>query len=243
VEGIHLVEEALSSGWNMEAVLMTEAFVKKSEARNVLHKIEQNNCNIFFVKEKELIALADTVTPQGIIGVVHKRSMAVDDLFNKLPQEFIVVALDNISDPGNVGTILRTCDWFGVDAVLMSSDTAELYNPKVVRASMGALFHLLTADNADLIDVLLKMKRKNAVIVSTGVKVGKSLQFLERHKRIVLVLGNEVQGVSKETQKLADETVTIPKYGKAESLNVGIACGMIVGYLRVKNNKIQIKNS
>lgn len=233
VEGIHLVEEALSSGWNIESVLVTDAFTKKSEAESVLRKIEQKGCKLFFIKEKELISLAETVTPQGIVAVVHKRSIAVDGLLDALPSEFIVVALENISDPGNVGTILRTCDWFGVDAVLLDTTCVEVYNPKVLRASMGAVFHLLVTDDVVLPDVLLKIKKRNTKIVVTEVQKGTPLESLENKQRMVLVFGNEARGVSKEIISHADEIVRIPKYGKAESLNVGVACGVVVGWLRM----------
>jgi TrmH family RNA methyltransferase len=234
VEGVHLVEEALSSGWNVPALMITDSFLKKSESGKILSMADQQRREVLRVTEKELASLSDTVTPQGVVAVVGMPSMTIENFLRTLPDRFLVVALENISDPGNIGTILRTCEWFDVDAVLLDRGCVEVYNPKVIRGSMGALFHLPIVDDVDVPDVLRQMKNEGARIIATGVREGTALQSLHKHERMIIVFGSEAHGVSKEVLSLADDIITIPKYGKTESLNVGVACGIVVGSIRLK---------
>ncbi len=143
-----------------------------------------------------------------------------------------VVACDGINDPGNMGTILRICDWFGIDAVLLGKGCVELYNEKVVRSTAGSILHIPILENISLMHELPKMKQNGFSLLATALD-GKILgqEYLFPAKS-VLILGSEAHGVSGDIFSLADETITIPSYGKAESLNAGIACGIIAAKWR-----------
>ena len=142
----------------------------------------------------------------------------------------MIVALENISDPGNLGTIIRNCDWFGVNNILLSKECAEIYNQKVIRASMGSLFHLSIIEENDLINSLKDLKTKNYDIVTADLD-GENLYKFKRGKDIAIVFCNEANGPSKELLKISNRKITIPQKGKAESLNVASASAVILSEL------------
>ena len=151
-----------------------------------------------------------------------------------LPPGSLVVALDRVSDPGNVGTIIRTCDWFGADAVVLDRDTVEFTNPKLTRSTMGSMFHLPVYSDVDLPDIIAKAKKKGFTVYATTLAESKSIPTKFAGKSII-ILGSEAHGVRPELLRQADELLSIPKFGKAESLNVAISCGVILGSWRLSS--------
>jgi TrmH family RNA methyltransferase len=137
-----------------------------------------------------------------------------------------------VSDPGNLGTILRTCDWFGVDAVLLGKGCVSLYNEKVVRSTSGSIFHLPIYEDVDLLKTLPELKNNGFTLVST-VMDGESLIQTLLPEKTVLVLGNEAHGVNEAVKKISDRQVSIPRFGNAESLNVGVACAVFLSQWRL----------
>jgi TrmH family RNA methyltransferase len=227
VEGVHLVEEALNSDWVVEAVIVNErGFVKEVgglERLNIAQTIGLYEC-----PEKDFRKLTDTVSSQGIVAVVKKKEYSAEQFWKMFSSQAILVAMDDVADPGNVGTILRTCDWFGVSGALLSNDSVELFNPKVLRSTMGAVFHLPVFQDVDLPSMLDFAKTIGFRIIVTVIGAGTALGRYAFPARSIIVLGNEARGISPAVQRLADDSISIPKYGKAESLNVGIACGIII---------------
>ena len=149
----------------------------------------------------------------------------------------IIVALDDIKDPGNLGTILRTVDSIGVNQILVSKGTADSYNPKVVRSTMGAIFRVKIIECENLKEVLQNLKKQKYNVVVTSLKTKNSIYDVDYNKKII-VIGNEANGVSEEIQKIADEKVKIPMLGKTESLNASVATGIILyEYVRQKLKK------
>ena len=146
----------------------------------------------------------------------------------------IVVALDGVQDPGNLGTIIRTCDWFGVHDIYCSKDTADCYNPKVVQATMGALARV-KVHYVDLLDVIQECKEKDFPIYGTFLD-GNSIYNAELTKYGVIVMGNEGNGVSAEVMALANKKLLIPSYPPerptSESLNVSVATAIVVSMFR-----------
>ncbi|HLX11576.1 MAG TPA: RNA methyltransferase, partial [Bacteroidota bacterium] len=214
VEGAHLVHEVLQSpSWRPEQILVTaEAAAKYSDILTVAAK---GKVEVLEVDERELNELSETVTSQGIIAIVPVQDPTLDAIVKALPPKFTAVALDAVADPGNLGTILRTCDWFGVDAVILGKGSVDLYNPKVVRASMGAIFHLSVVMNANLLDSVNGFKREGARIVGTIATGGTPVRNFAAGAKTLLVFGSEARGISAELSKLIDVNVTIPGYGKA----------------------------
>lgn len=226
VEGIRLCEEVVNSDWEIESVLFTSSFQDSPAGKKLLQKFERRNVEIIPVKTEVVKKLSDTVTPQGIISAVKIKGFSLDRLWSK--DSNVILALDAIRDPGNVGALIRTADAFGIDGVILSSDTVELYNPKVVRSTMGSIFHLPILDDVDLEKTIPKLKKGNFKIYGTDVKEGKDSDKVDYSEKICLLIGNESEGLNKNLLDLSDEIIRIPIFGKAESLNASVAGGILL---------------
>ena len=173
--------------------------------------------------------ITDVKTPQGIIAVVEKRNSSEVDY-----SQDIIIALDGVQDPGNLGTIIRTADSANLNQIIISKDSADPYNPKVVRSTMGAIFRVNVIEAEDLKEELKKAQENKFKIMITALDTKKSIYKADFNKKII-VIGNEANGVSKEVQTMADEKVIIPMLGKTESLNASVAASiMIYEYVRRK---------
>ena len=144
VEGRKIVEDGLNSNFNLEHLFLTNEFAEAN--RSFFSELNSQKINLSILNNQDFKKISDTKSPQGIAAVFDKTNSNQDDLFNGE----MIVCLDNISDPGNVGTIVRNCDWFGVKEILLSEDCADVYNPKTIRASMGSIFHLSILENWNL---------------------------------------------------------------------------------------------
>jgi TrmH family RNA methyltransferase len=226
IEGIRLCEEMANSNWKAESVLFTSSFQNSSTGKKLLQKLERRNVKPIPVKSEEVKKLSDTATPQGIICVVKIKEFSLNEFWSESSN--IILALDAIRDPGNVGTLIRTADAFGIDGVILSSDTVELYNPKVVRSTMGSIFHLPIFNEVYLEKIIPKLKKRNFKIYGTDAKGGKDLEGLDCSGKICLLIGNEAEGLNKNLLNLSDEIVRIPIFGRAESLNASVAGGILL---------------
>jgi RNA methyltransferase, TrmH family len=176
-----------------------------------------NSIETIEVSEKELAQISTLKTPNKAFAVL-KKSTLHSEINNGL-----IIALDNVQDPGNLGTILRIADWFGIDSIICSSDTVDCYNPKVVQASMGAILRI-DVQYVDLFQTLNKFKGK----IYGAVLGGKNMYTSELQNEGILLMGNEGKGISPEIQQLITDPISIPGFGHAESLNVSIATGILV---------------
>ncbi len=226
IEGMRLCEEMANSNWEAESVLFTSSFQNSSGGKKLLQKFERKNAKPIPVKPEKIKKLSETVTPQGIIAVAKIKKFSLNELWSEGSN--IILALDAIRDPGNVGTLIRTVDAFGIDGVLLSSDTVELYNPKVVRSTMGSIFHLPIFDEVDLEKTIPQLKKRNFKIYGTDAKEGKDPDKVDFSKKICLLIGSEAEGLNENLLKLSDEIIRIPIFGRAESLNVSIAGGILL---------------
>ena len=144
------------------------------------------------------------------------------------------MVLDGIQDPGNLGTILRTIDSVGLSQVIVSKETADSYNPKVVRSTMGAIFRVNVIESEDLLQTLKNLKKHKYKIMATSLETNNSIYDVEYNKKVI-VIGNEANGVSKNVLEYADEKIKIPMLGKTESLNASVATSIILyEYVRRK---------
>ena len=224
VEGIKLISEALDSNYSCEIIIALKE--SAAENQNLIKQLNKKKINTEIIKSVDFEKLCDTKNPQGIIGVFHFRQQSPLDF----EQEKLIVALENISDPGNVGTILRNCDWFGVKNILLNPDCAEVYNPKVIRASAGSVFHLNIFEEKDFYN-LLKDQKKNGFAILCADLNGENLYTFTYNKKAILVLANEANGPTKNLLEICDYKITIPRIGKAESLNVASASAVILASL------------
>jgi TrmH family RNA methyltransferase len=183
--------------------------------------------DVEYVTEGVLETMADTVTPQGFVAVCRQFPVSIKDVFASSPR--LVAVLEEVRDPGNAGTIVRAADSAGADAVIFSGRTVDLYNPKVVRASTGSIFHLPVAVGAALSDVAGRAKAAGLQLLVADVK-GEDL-LLARTEGILgrptaWVFGNEAHGLTDDDLALADRAVTVPIYGSAESMNLATAASV-----------------
>lgn len=223
VEGKRLLEEALSSKFEPELVVVTQNYFDENEVE--VGRISQQ-VKTEIVKEVDFKRLSDTKNPQGILGVFSKGHIS----FVFEPKTDFVLALENISDPGNVGTIIRNADWFGVREILLSKECADVFNPKVLRASMGSVFHVDLSDNIDFYLEIENMK-KNGYKILLADMTGENIYNYKKSEKVILILSNEAHGPTQNIIDLADNKLTIPKKGTAESLNVASASAVLLSEL------------
>ena len=230
VEGRRSVLEALNSDFTVRRILGTAAFLDSAADHAIGAAIMKHRAKLETVSQRDLDAIADTVHAQGIAAIVEMKRTSLDVIVTRERPEALIVAIDAITDPGNLGTIVRTCDWFGVDGILLGEGCVDLYNPKVVRATMGSIFHVPIAEGIDLVKAVPALRDAGYAILATDTAgPGGSVR---RSGRRMILFGNEARGISEEVQRLADETFAIPRFGRAESLNVSVACGVVLGEAR-----------
>lgn len=224
VEGLKLITDAIDSGFRCEIVISQKDFL--DENIGFVKFIEKNKINFDSAKAQDFEKLCDTKNPQGIVGVFNFKELTKTDFAN----EKLIVALENISDPGNLGTIIRNCDWFGVKNVVLSSDCAEIYNPKVVRSSAGSIFHLNLFYEDNFYGVLEEQKKTGYKILCADLN-GENLYSFAQNEKMILALANEANGPTEKLLQICDLKITIPKKGNAESLNVASASAVLISQL------------
>lgn len=231
IEGAKIVEEAISEKANIQNILVCEELAK-SNSNNLLEIINNicKNNEVINVTKKVFELVSDVKNPQGILAIVKKEEKNEIEL-----NEDFYLLLDGIQDPGNIGTIIRTADSLNIKQIIVSKDTADVYNPKVLRSTMGAIFRVKVIECENLKDVLKDLQSKEYKVMTTSLKAKKTIYEVDYKKKII-VIGNEANGVSKEILNLADEKVIIPMLGKTESLNASVATGVILyEYVRQKS--------
>ena len=222
IEGIKILKEAIQERAVIKKIVICEECLANNIIdEKLLYEIAKYDC--LYVSKKIFEGLTDVSKPQGILAVVEKNN-----------KKDIIVALDGLQDPGNLGTILRTLDSANLTQVIVSKDTVDAYNPKVVRSTMGAIFRVNIVEAENLKETLKEMKRHKYKVMCTDLTASKNIYEIDYNKKI-LVIGNEANGISKELLEIADEKIIIPMLGKTESLNASIATSIIVyEYVRRK---------
>ena len=228
IEGIKLVQEAIIEKAKISQIVVCEDCINNGQLdKNLMYEIAKYNC--IYVSQKVFSILTDVNTPQGILAVIEKKSNN-EILYN----EDIILVLDGIQDPGNLGTILRTLDSIGLKQIILSEKCADSYNPKVVRSTMGAIFRVNIIEVKNILETLKEIKKNKYKIMATSLEGAESIYDADYNKKVI-VIGNEANGVSKEVLSLADEKIKIPMLGKTESLNASVATGIILyEYVRRK---------
>lgn len=226
LEGPQAVREAL--GYRPELVLDLFATPTALERHaGIGQQADAAGVEVQFVTEQVLDAMADTVTPQGFVAVCRQFPVSVKDIFASSPR--LIAILEEVRDPGNAGTIIRAADAAGADAVILSGRSVDLYNPKVVRSSTGSIFHLPVAVQASLDDVQGRARQSGLQLLAADIKGDDLLSARTRGvlaKPTVWLFGNEARGLSDENLALADAAISVPIYGKAESMNLATAASV-----------------
>ena len=225
IEGVHLVQEALESGAAIETLVVAED--RQHELPDgLLKQAVDAGIECIAVSEQVLAKCTDTLTPQAAFAVLSKLDWSLDD-FMRADSVGLVVVIDGIQDPGNLGTIIRSADAVGATGVLLGRGTVDLYNPKTVRSTMGSLFHLPIVQG-DLRDALPQAASQGIAIVTTSLQGKRSCYEYDFRQPVWFVVGNEGQGVSAEVSALATEHILIPMQGQAESLNAAMAATVVL---------------
>lgn len=217
-----LLENDLSA---LETVFITEEFYEACDEaiKNLLNKTQ-----CYITDNKVFEAMAETVTPQGAMAIVKSKCYRLDDFLKK--DELKILMLDNLQDPGNLGTIVRTSEAAGIDLLLFSKETVDITNPKVVRSTMGALNrvpYIYVQSLVETIDYIRSVKPEFKVY-ATALDSSISYKEADFGKNFAIVIGNEANGVTREVQEAADQNIIIPMMGNVESLNAAIAAAIVM---------------
>lgn len=217
VEGYHLVNEASKTNL-LEAIISTD--------EKELKKI--NNVKRYLVNDAIINKIATTKNPQNILGIVK---MLDHNITNLLPiikgNKTKLIMLDDVNDPGNLGTIIRTAAGLGYDGIIMSPNTVDLYNEKVIRSTQGVMFKIPII-KANLQEVIKLLKKEKVFCIGTALTNAKDVKHITKKDKFAICLGNEAKGISKEVLDNMDENVKIAMNNDVESLNVSIAAGIIM---------------
>lgn len=245
IEGIKLIKEAIQENADIKQVIICED-CKETEniSKDLTYSIAKFEC--IYVSKPVFNSITEVTNPQGILAVVSKNAITnnnkvnIDKANDNTEIDYsqdIIVALDDLQDPGNLGTILRTVDSIGLTQILVSKGTADCYNPKVVRSTMGAIFRVKIIECEDLLETLKQAKKHHFKTMVTSLQTENSIYDVDFNKKIIVV-GNEANGVKQEIQDFADEKVKIPMLGKTESLNASVATGIVLyEYVRKRLKK------
>jgi len=229
VEGIRLLEEALRENWPLRQVIYTAELTANPRGAGLLEALAQQGVPAEPVDEELFAELAETETPQGIIAVAAMAGRPISDLqliLNGEPD--LLVLVDGVRDPGNLGTIIRCADAYGAGGVLLLKGTVDPYNPKTIRATMGAIFRvpLLSVENSE--HLAEAWKAGGWKLVAGDPAADKLIHHCDLTGRVILAVGGEADGFSGNLGSFLDETVRIPMPGRAESLNAGVAAGIML---------------
>ena len=228
IEGVKLIKEAIEEKAGIKTIVVCDDCAKNEKIDSkLLYEIAKYNC--IYVEEKVFKSISDVQNHQGILAVINKEEERKIDY-----NEDIIIVLDDVQDPGNLGTILRTLDSANIKQIIVSNKSSDVYNPKVVRSTMGAILRVNVIESKSLQDTLKELKNHEFEIVATSLDTKNSIYDID-YKKKAIIIGNEANGVSKEVLELADEKIKIPMLGKTESLNAAVATSIIVyEYVRQK---------
>ena len=214
-EGVKIVTELLQAGFAVKKIYAIKDWIDQNT----------NVENVILISDDELKKISNFETPNKVLAVVHQKEQhVIPDLQNK-----ITLVLDGIQDPGNLGTIIRTADWFGVKNIIASNDTADVYNAKVVQSTMGSIARI----NIFYTDLAAFLSTQKLVICGAaldGENISEGIKLME----CLLVIGNESKGIRNDIQPYIQKRISIPRIGNAESLNAAVATGIILAYLKLK---------
>ncbi len=223
-KGLFLVE-----GWRMISEIPTEfleaVYVMENEADKAAASLAHSAGSITTVSKNVMKAMSNEVTPQGVLALVRMKNVTSSPLTVDNP---LIIALDCVQDPGNLGTIIRTAEAAGVHRILLSKGTVDLYNPKVVKSTMGAIFRMDIQRDVNLEEALPRLKEQDIAVYAAHLKGEMSHYDCNFKMGTCFLMGNEGNGLRKEIAALASEYMIIPMKAEAESLNVAMATGILI---------------
>ena len=230
-EGIKLVKEAAKYGKLRQVLIRESLWIDRWQEKPESEIAEEfsgenRRIGVDVVPDDLFDLAADTVTPQGILGMVDLPSYSQEEILNSPAGLYLL--LDDLRDPGNLGTMIRTSEAAGVAGVIMSKGTVDLFNPKVVRATMGAIFRVPFLYVESLPETIRQMKQKNISVYGTILEESRVYDDPDYTKPSGIVVGNEANGISKEVRESLSGRIHIPMEGSVESLNAAVAAAIVL---------------
>jgi TrmH family RNA methyltransferase len=241
LEGVRLIEDAINSGARFESVAFTAELESSERGAALLDSLRRVQCRGALVSKQVMEAIADTQTPQGVAALVSRPYLELDDLFSNSPD--LLVIADELQDPGNLGTIIRTAEAAGANGLITTRYTVDPFNDKAIRASMGSALRLPVVTGASRADIAARCRHHTIKMISSRATPGQSQGIIEDAARaervklctevdmtvpIALIVGREATGIPEPGNAEADESVHIPMAEGVESLNVAAAAAMLL---------------
>ncbi len=239
IEGKRAVLEALTGSEVIRRIIVSLA-ANESMMPEIRTIAGEKGIEIEELPDTKFRKLSSTESSQGVIGVAAMRELSSSALLSALRprRNASVLLLDRISDPGNLGTVLRSAAWFGIDGVLISEKSVDAYNPKVIRSAMAALSEVEVAQEVKLSDAIGELKSFGFVVVAAMQEAMQSYAEFDYPRRCAVIFGSEASGIAPDLLAACDATIAIPRVGKMESLNVGVAASIILSEMsRRKTSK------
>lgn len=229
VEGVKGVKEAILADAEIILIIIDGKLRDDEEFAELAKLASAHEIPFDFCSRGDIGEIKTTDTFPGVLAVVSSMDIGLDEIARGT-----IIALDGLKDPGNLGTIIRTADWFGVSRLILGEGTVDPYNPKVVRSTMGSIFRVDLFESADLAHSLDWLKQKYGYQVIALTMEGAPLPpTIDRRTmdKVILLFGSESHGISPNLEKIVDKSYTIPGQGGAESLNVAVAAGIVMSRL------------
>ena len=223
VEGIRIVKEVPKE--LLEEVYLSESLARSGEVS------KEDFRGAELVSDEVFRHLSDTVTPQGILAVVRKPSYILD--LSSYKERSRLLLLDDVQDPGNLGTIVRTAEAAGVDMIILSEGCADLFNPKVIRSTMGSIFRVPFVVD-DLVSVIETLKAEGVSVYGAALQGAVDFRTVSFPEKTAIVIGNEGNGISEGVLNSVNEKIFIPMEGKVESLNAAVSAAILLYHMDVK---------
>ncbi len=238
LEGIKVVSEILQNKKAIDIMFIAyskELLLKANGGEKILSKLEkEDNIELICLDENIFSYVTDTITPQGVLAVVKIPKYDIDYEIKNCKTNILI--LDRVQDLGNIGTIIRSANAFLIDVIICTSGTADVYSPKVIRATMGAIFKVKVIYVDNILEIIDKLKAQKYLIIGTSLNKNNSLESLDYSKKHAYVMGNEAQGVKSDILNMCDSLVKIDMSNNIESLNVAVATSIIL-YEQYKKRK------
>lgn len=225
-EGLRFVQSAVEVKAGIDLILYSESIFRTEEGSSFVKELEaKEQYKILEVEEKLMVELSDTQSPQGILAVVQQPRWQWD---NVIKENGFIMVLDRVQDPGNLGTIIRTADAAGVDGIVTIKGTVDVFNPKVLRSTMGSIFELPVIEGLEWDALEAKLKDNEYTVLATALEDSVEYDSLDYRSSTAMIIGNEANGISSEILESVDHRIIIPIVGSAESLNAGVAAAVVM---------------
>ncbi|MFQ6132803.1 MAG: TrmH family RNA methyltransferase [Armatimonadota bacterium] len=225
LEGVRLLEEALAAGVELERAFCCPALARTERARRLARRLA-DAADLVEVSEEVFRTLSDTTSPQGLLAIARRPDVRLADL--KLGQRVLLLAVEDVRDPGNLGTIIRSADAARATAVVLCGSCVDPTNPKVVRSTMGSLFHVPVVVEPDVGNLAQWATRNGIELLAASMQGVRFCHETGLPQRLGFLVGGEAHGLSRKAREAAAGTVSIPMPGHAESLNVAVAAGILL---------------